>query len=148
MGSLTTCSSARRSKGSRKSYIGRPLERSLGVLFFDVEPLWFEHYAACKASGPQPSISEGSSKVCPQIVEALRTNENVCVETAGASPEILNDLLSLAAPSETLVVRLSTPLELCLVRIATRDQTNQVPMDAESVRNVYAVSVADHVALR
>ena len=129
-------------KGSGKSYIGRTLERSLGVLFFHVEPLWIEYYAECKAAGRRPSIPEGISKVHPQIADALRTNENVCVETIGASPEILNDLLSLAHPSETWVVRVSAPLELCLERIATRDQTNQVPMDVESLRKVYALSVA------
>ena len=129
-------------KGSGKSYIGRTLERSLGVLFFHVEPLWIEYYADCRATGRQPSIAEAISKVHPRIADALRTHENVCAETTGASPEILNDLLSLAPPSETLVVRVSAPLELCLERIATRDQTNQVPMDVESIREVYELGAA------
>lgn len=128
-------------KGSGKSYIGRTLERSLGVLFFHVEPLWMEYYAECQAAGRQPSIAEAIAKVHPRVNGALRIHENVCVETTGASPEILNDLLSLAPRSETLVVRVSAPLALCLQRIALRDQTLQVPMDVEAIREVYELSV-------
>jgi len=37
---------------------------------------------------------------------------NLCVETTGASAEIPDDLLSLARPSNTLVVRVAAPLDL------------------------------------
>jgi shikimate kinase len=127
-------------KGSGKSHIGRVLEKHLGVLFFHVEPLWMSYYAECQASGRQPLISEGVAKVHPLIADALRTHQHVCVETTGASSDILDDLLSLARASETLVVRVSAPLELCLERIVTRDQADQVPMDAESIREIYALS--------
>ena len=40
------------------------------------------------------------------------------------------------------MVRVSAPLELCLERIATRDQTNQVPMDVESIHEVYELGAA------
>jgi shikimate kinase len=129
-------------KGSGKSHIGRVLEDNLDVLFFHVEPLWMDYYAECKASGRQPSIPEGISKVHPRIADALDTNEHVCVETTGASAEILNGLLSLTHPSKTLIVRVAAPLELCLERIAARDQTDQIPMDIESIRSVFELSVA------
>jgi shikimate kinase len=127
-------------KGSGKSHIGRTLEKRLGVLFFHVEPHWMNYYAECQASGRQPAIAEGIAKVHPLIVHALYQNEHVCVETTGASPEILNDLLSLKHPSRTLVARVAAPLELCLERISSRDQTQQIPMDVESIRRVYALS--------
>lgn len=129
-------------KGSRKSYIGRKLERSLGVLFFHVEPLWIEYYTECEASGRRPSIAEAIAKLHPRINETLRTHENICVEATGASPKILNELLTLAPRSETLVIRVSALFELGMERIAMRDQTNQVPMDVESIREVYELSVA------
>lgn len=129
-------------KGSGKSHIGRMLEQHLGVFFFHVEPLWMSYYVECKAAGRQPVISEGITRVHPLIVDALRTYEHVCVETTGASAEILNDLLSLDHSSKTLVARISAPLDLCLERIAAREQTNQIPMDVESIRKVYALSAA------
>ncbi len=129
-------------KGSGKSHIGRMLERQLGVHFFHVEPLWMSYYAECRAAGREPSIAEGIARVHPRIVDALGTHEHVCVETTGAAAEILGDLLSLAQPSKTLVARVAAPLELCLERIAARDQSNQIPMDIETIRKVYALSNA------
>jgi shikimate kinase len=129
-------------KGSGKSHIGRVLERAFGVLFFHVEPLWMDYHAECRAAGREPSIAEGIARVHPRIADALRTHRHVCVETTGASPEILTDLLSLEQPSNTLVVRVTAPLELCLERIAVRDQSNQIQMDMQSIRKVHALSVS------
>jgi hypothetical protein len=102
------------------------------------------YYAECQASGRQPVILEGIARVRPLIADALRTHEHVCVETTGASAEIVNDLLT--HPSNILVARISAPLELCLERIATRDQTNQFLRDVEAIRKVYVLS--DSVELR
>jgi shikimate kinase len=127
-------------KGSGKSHIGRTLEKHLGVLFFHVEPLWMSYYAECAAANRQPLYWEGVARLRAPILDALRTHEHVCVETTGASAEILNALLNLTDPAETLVVRVSAPLELCLERIVTRDQTYQIAMDVESIRQVHALS--------
>jgi shikimate kinase len=124
-------------KGSGKSHIGRLLERRRGVHFFHVEPLWMRYYADCRAAGREPVIAEGIGRVHPEIVAALSAHPHVSVETTGASPEILSDLLTLRPPADTLVVRVDAPLDLCLERIAARDQTNQIPMDVESIRRVY-----------
>jgi predicted kinase len=132
-------------KGSGKSHIGRALERNLGVRFFHVEPLWMSHHAECQAFGRAPVIAEGIAKVHPRVREALRTYEHVCVESTGASPEILQDLLSLAPPSKRLIARVSAPLDLCLERIAARDPTHQIPLDVESIRKIYALSTAAQV---
>jgi AAA domain len=129
-------------KGSGKSHIGRTLEKHLAVLFFHVEPLWLNYYAECQASERQPVISEGIGRMHPPIAEALRLHEHVCVETTGGSAAILDDLLSLEEPSKRLVARVCAPLELCLQRIAARDQTNQIPMDVGSIRKVHALSDA------
>lgn len=127
-------------KGSGKSYIGRILQRHLGVYFFHVEPLWMAYHAQCRASGSEPSIPEGILTVHPKIKEALSIHEHVCVETTGASPEILNGLLSLSSSEMTLTVRITAPLNVCLQRIATRDQTNQIPLDIDTIKKVYGLS--------
>jgi cytidylate kinase len=127
-------------KGSGKSHIGRTLEARLGVNFFHVEPLWLAYYADCKAAGRAPVIAEGIASVHPSIAGALDRHRHVCVETTGASPEILGALLSLRPRPEILVARVQAPLELCLERIARRDQTHQIPMEMEAVRRVHALS--------
>ena len=132
-------------KGSGKSHIGRTLDAQLGVHFFHVEPLWMSYYEECRANGTEPNILEGIAKVHPRISACLRAHDHVCVETTGASPEILNDLLDIESPRNTLIAQILAPLELCLNRIATRDQTNQIPMDIDSVRRVYSLSLAAEV---
>ena len=133
-------------KGSGKSHIGRLLEAHLGVRFFHVEPLWMAYHAECRAAGRPPVLAEGIARVHPRIAQALREHEHVCIETTGASPEILVDLLSLAPEPERLVARVEAPLELCLERIVSRNPTHQIPMDLEGVRQVHALS--ESLALR
>lgn len=127
-------------KGSGKSYIGRTLEARLGVHFFHVEPLWLEYYARCKAAGRQPVIAEGIATVHPVLANALDKHAHVCVETTGASSEILEALLSLRPRQDIIVARVAAPLELCLDRIKSRDQTHQIPMDMDTVREVHELS--------
>lgn len=127
-------------KGSGKSHIGRILETYRGIHFFRVEPHWKRYYAECEASGRQPVIAEGIARIHPHLAGALRGYEHVCAETTGASEEILEYLLSLRRVPDILVARTTAPLDLCLQRIASRDQTCQIPMDSESVRKLHDLS--------
>ena len=127
-------------KGSGKSHIGRVLEARLGVHFFHVEPLWLAYHADCKAADRQTNVAEGIARVHPALARALDEHSHVCVETTGASVEILDALLSLRPRSETIIARVTAPLDLSLQRIATRDQTDQIPLDMETVRKVHALS--------
>jgi shikimate kinase len=129
-------------KGSGKSHIGRLLEASLGVSFFHVEPLWMDYHAQCREAGKQPTIAEGIEKVHPAIVSALQTHPHLCIETTGASPEILKGLLALGQTSGLLLVRIQAPLETCLDRIARRDPTHQIPTDTDTIKQAYRLSAA------
>lgn len=127
-------------KGSGKSHIGRVLEQRLGVHFFHVEPHWVSYHRECAAAKREPVIAEGIARIHPLIREALTRNAHVCVETTGASDEILGDLLSMATVAPILKVRIRAPLDLCLRRIRARDASQQIPMDDERVRVVHALS--------
>lgn len=129
-------------KGSGKSHIGRLLEARLGVHFFHVEPHWMSYYAECAAAGRPVSIAEGIERVHPLIADALATRAHVCVETTGASAEILDDLLSFKERFDLLLVQVEAPLSLCLERIAARDQASQIPMQEADIRKVYALSTS------
>ncbi len=129
-------------KGSGKSHIGRLLESEFGVHFFHVEPLWMAYHAECSKEGREPRISDGVKRVHPAIAAAMRVHQHVCVETTGASPEILEDLLSLAGPDTRLLVRVHAPLSICLARIVGRDQTHQIPLSREEIERVYTLSAA------
>lgn len=103
------------------------------------------YYAECRSKSQAPGIADGIRFVHPRIREALAACQHVCVETTGASAEILSDLMSLTPARDTLVVRLSAPLELCLKRVAARDQTHQIPMDIENIEKVYQLSTSAEI---
>lgn len=127
-------------KGSGKSHIGRLLESRLGVNFIHVEPLWLDYYARCREEGTRPTIPGGIRRVHPVIDHALGAHKHVCIETTGASREIVDDLLRRGGPANTVLVRVDAPLALCMERIASRDQTHQVPMDIASIRRIHELS--------
>ncbi|HEX7071882.1 MAG TPA: AAA family ATPase [Rhodothermales bacterium] len=124
-------------KGSGKSHIGRLIETRLGVPFFHVEPLWMAYHAACRAEGREPDLVEGIRRIHPKIVKALAELGSVCVETTGASREILDDLLRIGEQVGIVRIAVEAPLDLCLDRIASRDPRHQIPMDEDGVRTVH-----------
>lgn len=132
-------------KGSGKTHVGRLLEARFGVHFFHVEPLWMAYHAECEAAGLPVDIAEGVARIHPLVLAALRAHEHVCVETTGASPEILADLLATDRERGTLVVRIRAPLALCLERVASRDPRHQIPLDEESIRRIYALGESARV---
>ena len=127
-------------KGSGKSHVGRLLESALGLHFFQVEPLWMKYYEDCKNEGRDPVISEGVARIHPKIKESRREHQHVCVETVGASKEILDDLLHLDSQSPPLLVRVDAPLSLCLVRIESRDPRQQIPSNLDTIYKSYELS--------
>jgi len=129
-------------KGSGKTHVGRLLESKTGVHFFHVEPLWMQFHADCVAAGRPVDIPEGISRIHPQISASLESHEHVCVETTGASPEILRDLLEIGERSGVVLVRVAAPWKLCTQRIEERDPTYQITVDPEMIRKAYDLSVA------
>ena len=128
-------------KGSGKSYIGRLLESVNGVHFLDVESLWMAYYAECARAGRPVDIGEGVRRVGPLLRNALSTREHVAVETTGGSVEILEDLLAVGDEYGLLTIRVAAPLEVCLERIATRDQRQQIPTDGDVIRRLHRISI-------
>lgn len=133
-------------KGSGKSHIGRLLESRLGAHFFHVEPLWMAYHAACRTEGREPEIEEGIRYVHPEVERSLAAHDLVSVETTGASPEILGDLLRIGERHGLLTARIRARLETCLARIESRDATHQIPMGADMIRKVY--ELGENVDLR
>ena len=129
-------------KGSGKSHVGRLLESAFGVHFFHVEPYWMKYHTECAGTGRPVSIREGIDRIHPLVASALKSHQHVCIETTGASPEILQDLRSFGTSAEILLVKIEAPWPICLQRIATRDSTNQIPLELEETRMVYELSVA------
>jgi hypothetical protein len=52
----------------------------------------------------------------------------------------LDALLSLRPRSDTIIARVTARLDLSLQRISTRDQSDQIPLDEDTIRKVHALS--------
>ncbi len=127
-------------KGGGKTHVGRLLERRYGVHFFHAERHWMVYHARCKDLGVTPNIAEGIQSVHPLLEDALRSYPRVSVETTGASREILDDLSTLRCPVPILRVRLVTPLQVCLQRVASRDASAQIPADRAMIERVHRLN--------
>jgi len=127
-------------KGSGKSHIGRLLNSHLGVHFFHVEPLWMAYYTECKNSNRDPTIVEGIQLIHPSIDSALNIHRHVCVETTGASRDIVEDMIQRGRQVRTLLVKVTAPLQICMERIGSRDQLYQIPTEPESILRIYDLS--------
>lgn len=129
-------------KGSGKTHVGRVLERRLGVHFFHVEVHWLAYHQACREAGRRPQIGEGVARIHPLIAQALRQHEHVCVETTGASEQIVSDLIAMAAGGRALKVRLRASMASCLRRIESRDGSQQIPVEPQHIRAIHLISEA------
>ena len=127
-------------KGSGKSHIGRLLETKFGVHFFHVEPHWIAYHADCEREARPQQISEGIARIHPMIRRSLDLNDHVCVETTGASPEILGDLMSIGTDYGLLCVSVTAPLSICLERIKSRPSEHQIPVSEEVVTRIHELS--------
>jgi len=134
-------------KGSGKSHIGRLLEKEFGVHFLDVEPHWLAFHNECREEGVEPDIAEGISRIHPLIESALGAHNAVCVETTGASRDILSDLMSFGDRTALILVGVRAPLDICLERIASRDQSVHIPHSVQEIRRVYEQSSAPDIPL-
>ena len=101
----------------------------------------------CREANVEPEISEGIRRIHPLIESALVTYDAVCVETTGASREILDDLLSFEDRTTLMLVGVRAPLDVCLERIASRDQSEQIPLSEPEIRRVYDLSSAHDIPL-
>lgn len=132
-------------RGSGKSHIGRVLEREFGVRFFEVEPLWMAYLSECREAGREQVVPEGIARIHPEIRQALAEHGRLCVETTGAAQEILDDLVGLRPRAKVIVAKISAPPELCLQRLNAGNSSRKIPMDAEEIRKVNAMSEAAQV---
>ncbi len=129
-------------KGAGKSTLGRRLGREPGHRFLDVEPIARQVFAA---SGGVPDEAY-ARRAFDAIVEAVRAEVArpgvVVLEATGASAEAPAYLARLEALAPVRYVRLRLDPDTCAARIAARDASVHVPVPAEQVRRMHALTEA------
>jgi len=123
-------------KGSGKSYIGRLIQRRLGIKFILIEKI-FKRIQRERAVLNKSFLKEGYALVGQKINKTLENTDALVFESTGAFPFFKTLLSRLTRHRNVKLIYLDVPFGICLKRIKARSQRNHLAMSAETIRNVY-----------
>lgn len=129
-------------KGSGKTTIGGMLEARPGVRFLEVEAIARRVLAEAGGAIDEAYARRALSAIAGVVHAVAGEHELIVIETTGASQHAAAFLEELRLHHDVTLVRVRAPAETCARRIAERDSTRQVPVDAELVRRMHAVTEA------
>lgn len=126
-------------KGSGKTTIGGILEKSLGIYFLRVEPLWLKWRKESTLTGNEFE-KHGFALTGQEIANSLESVDTVLFESTGASPYFRDLLRILSSKYEVKMVLISADSEVCLTRVKNRDTELHIPVSDERVREINEVA--------
>ena len=110
-------------KGAGKTHIGRVIHAHRDVHFLSVEPVWM-------------ALSEGEdgwAKVAEVIDELTADHTQIMIESLGVGRGFESFHHDLAARYRLRYVRVQAPPKVCLLRVANRDDAEQLDIPLERV---------------
>ena len=122
-------------KGSGKSHIGGVLKKYFGIPFLDVDKLGLENIRKSKLHG-EDLIKEGFHFEEEKIAEILQIEDSVSFETTGSHSYFFIVLDRLRSSYAVKLIRVSATLDKCRERLATRDQTKNIPVSSELIQSI------------
>ncbi|MEI6094475.1 MAG: AAA family ATPase [Gammaproteobacteria bacterium] len=122
-------------KGSGKSHVGTVLKKYFGIPFLNVDKLGLENIPKSKLLG-EDLIKEGFHFEEDNIAKILQTEDSVAFEATGSHTYFFVVLNRLRSSYAVKLIRVSAPLDKCLERIATRDQTKNIPVSNELIQSI------------
>ena len=112
-------------KGAGKTYIGKLVERELGIRFLRVEPIWLSL---------QPG-HDGWKEVERLIDESFRTTNELIIESLGIGNGFIQMQQLLAGRYHLRFVKVTTGLDECLRRVRVRDSHDHIPVSDAQVED-------------
>ena len=122
-------------KGSGKSHVGTVLKKYFGIPFLNVDTLGLENIPKSKLIG-EALIKEGFHFEEEEIAKILQTEDSVAFEATGSHAYFFVVLNRLRSSYTVKLIRISAPLDKCRERMATRDQTKNIPVSSESIQSI------------
>ncbi len=120
-------------KGSGKTYIGTLVQEKLNIPFFRVEDVWLKNK---EKLAEEEYEKKGFELVEKEIDEKLSQTNTLVIESTGASDYFDNFLNSLSLKYFVRLIKVSTPIELCMKRIATRDHSTHIPVSDDRIEKI------------
>lgn len=112
-------------KGSGKSFIGKLLERELGIPFLRTEPLWLAVKQAGAAS-QEEYFARGMDAVTAAAQELAGRSAAFSLETTGAFDDIAAFIDRFRPFSRPRLVQVRAGAAVCLQRVRSRDQSEHI----------------------
>lgn len=122
-------------KGSGKTFTGGLVSEELGLRFLRVEPIFLDNMRSSRLTG-EALNREGFSKVAAAVATELSATSCLVIEATGASDAFPEFLDTLRSKYEVLLVSIRAPLDTCLERVKTRDQTAHIPVSDHRVSEI------------
>lgn len=113
-------------KGSGKTHIGSLCERLAGVRFLRVEPIWLAHKGA--------PFSIVVSEIASRVKQMSETTDIVVLESLGLGEPFTLLLAALKEAHCVKLMKVTAPLEVCVTRVRTRDQSLHIPVSDENLQ--------------
>ncbi len=125
-------------KGSGKSYIGRLIEKNLGIKFLLTESIFIKTQGRNLLD--KNYFKKGYRAVEKEIDKYLKNNNKIIIESTGAFDFFKNFLRKLRSKYDVKLIFIYTPLKLCLQRIKNRNYSNHIKMPESLIKKVYRIT--------
>jgi adenylate kinase family enzyme len=129
-------------KGAGKTHLARMIEAHWGAPYLHIEPIWQELQRERSDFGSPAYIEAGLQRVLDYVATELARQPLAVLDGTGAFPAFAGYLARLQELAEVKLIKLIVPPDICLQRVQTRDQTQQVQMDLAAVAQMNVLSAA------
>jgi shikimate kinase len=123
-------------KGAGKTFIGGVLEKRLGVRFLRVEPIFLENLQREPKLEGIDLDRRGFRTVLERLDELAASHPVLCIESTGTADWFPEYLAALRQRFHVLLIRVWTPLDICLQRIQARDASVHIPVSDDRVKEI------------
>jgi shikimate kinase len=126
-------------KGTGKSYIGRLIEKKLGIKFLSTEKIFITIRGAREVLD-KSFLKEGYGLVEKEIDSYLKRYDKIMFESTGAF-DFFEDLLrNLQSKYNVKLIFIYAPEELCRERIKRKDSAVHLKMPYELIKKIYKIT--------
>jgi len=126
-------------RGSGKTYIGRLIEKELGIRFLSVEPYFINAKEEYKSINTK-SFDKEWKQIEGVINRFFNSNNKIIFESNGTFKSFKDFLSRLQKNYKVILIKVDTSDKLSLERTRKRDNTNHVPMTQELIKNINKIA--------
>lgn len=127
-------------KGAGKTFIGDILERHLGLAFLRIEPIFLGILRREPELEGIELERRGFQAVLEKLDELAHSREVLCIESTGTARTLPELLAALRRRFEVRLIRVRSPLDVCLERIRSRDASLHIPVSDDRVMEINEIA--------